>query len=203
MGGAVLEAVSSCSVEFQMSKLINSDCSQRQLVRSCAHLTSSKGEERWPLNIAFPPSAFFTSASSLFGVLLTVGFKFIFCISLNLPCPFIPLPWEIGLLQRCRSVSLSFRSVLSVWSGPGGVCESVKADGSAFEWEKHTGIWLSQFRCCFQPCLNTNVKGDSVYAITMFRIKIWIRATPPLFVVWLVLTTVVNWKTKWKTKKTF
>ncbi|KAB0365339.1 hypothetical protein FD754_009495, partial [Muntiacus muntjak] len=46
MGGAVLEAVSSCSVKFQMSKLINSDFSQRQLVRSCANLTSSNKRRR-------------------------------------------------------------------------------------------------------------------------------------------------------------
>lgn len=33
------------------------------------------------------------------------------------------------------------------------------------------------FRCCFQPCLNTNVKGDFVSTISKFQIKRLIQAS--------------------------
>lgn len=58
-------------------------------------------------------------------------------------------------------------------------------------------------RCCCQPCLNTNVKGDPISAITMVQIKILIPAAPSLFAVWPVVTLVVTWKTKWDTKNFF
>lgn len=170
MGGMVLEMVGSRSVKFQMSKLVNSEFNQRQLIRSYANLTSSnkKREERWPFNIAVPPPAFFTSASSWFWVLLTVGFKFIFNSSLNLPGLFIlsfSLPRDTGLLQRCWDVSLSFRGVFCVFEA--GLEESVEVLKQKVQLlrEKHSVIRCSsqmlplawaEYKCTGRLCLYSN-----------------------------------------------
>lgn len=50
----MLEAVSSRSVKFQMSKLITSEFSQRQLIRSCANLTSSNKKEKKDDHLTLP-----------------------------------------------------------------------------------------------------------------------------------------------------